>query len=212
MLNIFFSFFLLCGTAAYAQEAVKTAATESQAAPAQQQNKYAPEILQAIKNLTVLAERSSEIPQAKLDALAPEIAVFNHKVKAALGSEILADIARKEKDQDDRIRSAKAKRTLQSFRAALQVYYGDKGGAYPKSPELMVPKEIQAVPEIRLPEHEPSSKIRIIDSKKYDKDYSKAVSDSGGWLYFSSRDSDNYGLLLLDCSHKEAGGAEFFRY
>ncbi|MDP2866407.1 MAG: hypothetical protein Q8O90_09205, partial [Elusimicrobiota bacterium] len=57
-----------------------------------------------------------------------------------------------------------------------------------------------------------TAEVTIINSKKYDKDFSRAVDDTGGWLYFSNPESDNYGLLLLDCSHTEAGGSEFFKY
>jgi hypothetical protein len=212
------AFLLLVFSAAgvYAQEGLKPSAPAQEAAAAQKpplpQNKYSPEILQTMKNLSVLLERGGGIPPAKLDALAPEIISFNEKVKAALGKELLAEIARSEKELEDRARADAAKKTLQAFRGALQVYYGDKGGVYPKTLELMIPSVMQQVPELYLPEHARTARITVIDSKKYDKDFSKAVTDSGGWLYFSSPESDNYGLLMLDCSHTEAGGPEFFRY
>ena len=165
-----------------------------------------------MKNLSALLERANEIPQARMDALAPELAAFDEKVKAALGAEILAGIAAKEKETEDRARSAAAKKMLQAFRAALQVYYGDKGGVYPKDPALLIPAVMPEAPEICLPEHGCTAKVKVIDSKKYDKDFSRAVTDSGGWLYFSNPGSDNYGLLALDCAHTEAGGTEFFKY
>jgi len=214
MKNLLFSLLILTAAGAYAQGDVKQAAPEAAAAqkPQPPQNKYAAEITQTIKNLSALLERSAEIPQAKLDALAPEITAFNGKVKDTLGKDLLADIARREKEAEDRARATAAKQTLQAFRAALQVYYGDKGGVYPKSLELLIPSVIQEIPELYLPGHDRTNKVTVIDSKKYDKDFSKAVTDSGGWLYFSDPGSDNYGLLTLDCSHTEPGGTEFFRY
>jgi len=215
MKRLLFSVLLLPGTAALAQDQAKPVAASTAAAMAQKTpppDKYAPEILRTMKNLSALLERGAEIPSSRMEALAPELAVFNGKVKDALGKEILADIARKEKALEDKERSAAAKKTLQAFRAGLQVYYGIKGGEYPKDPALLIPELIPEVPELHLPEHERTAKVTVINSKKYDKDFSRAVDDTGGWLYFSSPESDNYGLLLLDCSHTEAGGSEFFKY
>ncbi len=214
MKNLFFSVFLLLATSAGAQYEVKpgTTAPETPAIQKPPVSKYAPEILLAIKNLSALLERGAEIPQGRIDALGPELSPFNAKVKTALGKEILADIALREKELDDKERSAAARRTLQAFRAALQVYYGENGAVYPKNPGLLAPGIIQEVPELHLPGHERTAKVTVIDSKKYDKDLGRAVGDSGGWLYFSDPGSDNYGLLVLDCSHLETGGSEFFRY
>jgi len=212
---LLFSVLLLPGTAALAQDQAKAVVVSTAAAAAQKPSapdKYAPEILRTMRNLSALLERGAEIPPSRMDVLAPELAAFNGKVKDALGKEILADIARKEKELDDRERSAAAKKTLQAFRAGLQVYYGVKGGEYPKDPALLIPAMIREVPELHLPEHKRTSEVTVINSKKYDKDFSRAVEDTGGWLYFSDPGSDNYGLLLLDCSHTEAGGSEFYKY
>lgn len=208
------SVLLLPGTAALAQDQAKPVAASTETAAAQKPGplKYAPEILRTIKNLSALLERGAEIPPSRLDALAPDLAAFDEKVKTALGGEILADIARREKELDDRERSAAARKALQAFRAGLQVYYGVKGGEYPKEPTLLVPSIIGEVPGLRLPGHKPTAEVRVINSKKYDKDPSRAVDDTGGWLYFSDPGSDNYGLLLLDCSHTETGGSEFYKY
>jgi len=212
---LFFSVFFLPATAALAQDQAKPVAASTTTAMEQKPpapDKFAPEILLTMKNLSALLERGAEIPPSRMDALVPELAVFNGKVKDALGKEILADIARKEKALEDKERSAAAKKTLQAFRAGLQVYYGAKGGEYPRDPALLIPELIREVPELHLPEHDRTARVTVINSKKYDKDFSRAVEDTGGWLYFSNPESDNYGLLLLDCSHTEAGGSEFYKY
>lgn len=215
MKNLIFCL-LIFPTAAYAQEAAKPAAAGRETAAAEkpqpQQNKYYPEILQTMKNLSVLLERWSEIPLSKMDALAPEMAAFNEKVKNTLGKEMLAEIARKEKELEDKARATAAIKTLQALRAALQVYYATNGGVYPKTPALLIPSEMQEVPELYLPGHERTTKITLIDSKKYENSFDKAVTDSGGWLYFSNPASVNYGLLLLDCSHVDPVGMEFYKY
>lgn len=211
---LLFSVLLLPGTPGLAQDQAKPVAASTEAVTAQKPApvKYATEIQRTIKNLSALLERGAEIPPSRLDALAPDLAAFDGKVKEALGKEILADIARKEKELDDKERSAAAKKALQAFRAGLQAYYGAKGGEYPKEPALLIPAQLGEIPGLHLPEHKPTAGITVINSKKYDKDLGRAVDDTGGWLYFSSPDSDNYGLLLLDCSHTETGGSEFFKY
>ena len=206
------SLLMLAATAANAQYEIKPATAPAPAAQKPQPVIYAAELQLTVRQLSALLERGAEIPAARLDAFAPELAAFDLKVKTALGPELVQELARAEKERDDRERSAAAKKTLQAFRAALQVYYGDKGGVYPKSPALLIPGMLPEIPALHLPDHDLTSKITVIDSKKYDKNLSRAVEDTGGWLYFSNQESENYGLLVLDCSHSEAGGSEFFRY
>lgn len=197
--------FLFCGTAGAQQPA------PGAPAPAHG-GKYYEEIMQAVKYLAVLVDRNAEIPAEKMDALAPEISSFTARVKAAIGEKILTEMARSEKEAEDKARSIDAEKTLQAFRAALQVYYTEEGGKYPRNPAVLVPRLMPAVPKVRLPEHAQTDKIIIIDSKRYEKDISKAVTDSGGWLYFASPESVNYGLLLLDCTHMGQDGSKFYEY
>jgi hypothetical protein len=202
---------LACG--AHAQEPAKPDGQAPQAqpaapAPAPLPQKYAVAVRAAIKPLALLLERGGEVPQQKLDALAPELDKLAAAVKDTLGPAILADAARKE----DLARAEAAKKALQDFRAALQVYYVQNGGKYPKTPADLVPAALPAVPELELPGHARTAAVTVIDSKKYDKDIAGAVTDSGGWLYFSNPASANYGLLVLDCRHAEPDGGEFYRY
>lgn len=196
---------------------VKGPAAETAIAPAAQKTepstlKYSAEINKAARNLALLLERGGEIAPEKLDALAPELARFNGKLEETLGRDLLADAARREKELDDARRTEAAVKALQAFRSSLQVYYATNGGKYPADPAALAPDSIPAIPELYLPEHGRTAKITIIDSKKYDDDFARAVTDSGGWLYFSRPDSMNYGLLILDCRHKASGGTEFFKY
>lgn len=194
-----------------AQEAaVSTAAVQAStaAAVAALPADRAPALRRLMLDLNLLLERGGGVPPEKLDALAVETAKFNTILRETLGAEILADLIRRE----DAERAETAKKILARFRAELQVYYATNGGKYPASPARLVPDQITAVPALELPGHEASAVITLIDSKKFDKDASKAVTDSGGWLYFTATDSANYGLLLIDCSHREPGGEEFYKY
>jgi len=184
-------------------------AGQDQAAPPL---KYSPEIRKAARNLALLLERGGEIAPEKLDALAPELARFNKKLEETLGRDLLADAARREKELDDAGRTEAAIKALQDFRTSLQVYYAKTGGKYPADPAALAPDDLPTIPELHLPGHEMTAKITVIDSKEYDDDLAKAVTDSGGWLYFSGQDSMNYGLLIIDCRHQTPGGAEFHKY
>ncbi len=206
MKNMLFAALLLQAAGGYAQDGV-TASTAPSAG-----NKYAADIMRTMKDLSALLEHGAELPAARLDALAPELKKFDDKIKDALGKEITGDMARREKEQDERDRASAAKRALQDLRAALQVYYGDNGGKYPADLAALAPGRIPAIPELWLPEHKKTSDVRVIDSKKYDKNLAGAVNDDGGWLYFSDPASASYGLLVINCSHKDPGGQEFFRY
>jgi len=174
--------------------------------------KYSPEMQKAMKNLALLLERGAEIPPARLEALAPELARFNGKLEDALGPDLIADAARREKAIEAARRAAAAVSALQEFRSALQTYYGVNGGKYPADPAELASDPSQAIPELLLPDHSATAKVTIIDSRKYDDDFTRAVTDSGGWLYFSNQDSVNYGLLLIDCRHTAPDGTEFFKY
>ncbi|OGR62400.1 MAG: hypothetical protein A2X31_01675 [Elusimicrobia bacterium GWB2_63_22] len=159
-------------------------------------------------DLDRLARFGWSLPPERLDALAAEAAALSARVREALGRDVLAAV---EREEAPRLSEA-AKKTLARFRAELQVYYATNGGKYPASPARLAPDQIHSVPALELPGHEASAVITLIDSRKFDNDASKAVTDSGGWLYFTAPESANYGLLLIDCSHREPGGEEFYKY
>jgi hypothetical protein len=192
--------------AAQGDAAAEPAAQISTAAA--QQNKYSPEIQETARTLAILLEHGAGVKPEKMEALAAELKKFNNRVKDTLGPEILAAAAAKEKETEDRALAAAAKKELQNLRQRLQARYAEQGGVYPAEPASLE----GGLPALHLPGHAPSAAARVIDSKKHDADAVKAVSDSGGWLYFSAPGSANYGMLLIDCSHKDAGGTEFYKY
>ncbi len=195
---------LLSVTAAAAEDAAPAGQNAAPPAAAPAAGRYAPEITEIMKDLSLLLERGAEVKPEKLDALAAELRSFDAKVKDALGAELLAQAAEKE----NRARAAAARKALQGLRVRLQAYYAEKGGAYPAGLAALGGE----IPELELPGHLRTAGVTVIDSKEYDKEPGKAGADTGGWLYFSAPDSANYGLLLLDCAHKDADGAEFRKY
>lgn len=171
-----------------------------------------PAIERTEKNLSLLKEKYSEVPAERLAKLAPELERFNAQVREALGESILAEVAAREQAAENAARGEAAIKLLQNFRGALQVYYSELGGKYPASPRELLRDGSGAAPELLLPGHEKTSAITIIDSRKYDKDISKAVKNTGGWLYFAEPKSAYYGLLLLDSDHLSHEGVKFFEY
>jgi glucose/arabinose dehydrogenase len=70
-------------------------ATAQQTAAVQPPVKYSDEMRATLKDLTLLLDRGSEVPQARLDALIPELKKFRADVRAAIGGEILGQEAAK---------------------------------------------------------------------------------------------------------------------
>ncbi|MCM2267795.1 MAG: hypothetical protein NDI60_08505 [Elusimicrobiales bacterium] len=199
--------FSCAARAAAAQEAVAASSgpAAAQAAPLTETPappyRPSPGAVLAAENLALLLARGGEVPAARLAALEPDLEKFNAKLRETLGEELLADAAARE-----------AAKALLQVRSALQLYYAAAGGTYPAGPAELAPAYLPALPTLRLPGHAPSAAVTLITSGKYDKDIAGAVTDSGGWLYFSGAESANRGLLAIDCSHKSPEGQEFFRY
>ncbi len=103
--------------------------------------------------------------------------------------------------------AARALRDLARLRRALQDFFADKGGRWPAALDELVPDYLPAIPALDLPGHEPSSSVKYAEGGPLGDDPAAAVSDSGGWLYFSGQASDNLGLVLIDCSHPDEKGA-----
>ncbi|HOW89599.1 MAG TPA: hypothetical protein PL037_04895 [Elusimicrobiales bacterium] len=84
-------------------------------------------------------------------------------------------------------------------------------GRFPEKLSDLVPKYIPAIPTIAIAGHTGTNGVTDIDSADYDADVSKALKDSGAWIYFSNKRSSHYGKVLVDCTHKNAQGTEFYR-
>lgn len=205
MKNILFTVLLLQAAGVYAQDAAIPTAPAAG-------NKYSAEIMTVMKDLSALLEHGAEIPAERMDALAPELKKFDGKVKDALGKELTAAMARREQEQQEKERAAAAVRALRDVRAALQAWFGEHGGKYPASLAELTPGKLPALPELWLPGHKKTAGVRLVDSKKYDKDLAGAVTDDGDWLYFSNPGSSSYGLLVLNCRHAGPDGQEFYKY
>lgn len=99
---------------------------------------------------------------------------------------------------------------LSEVRKALKDYKA-KEDKYPKNLAKLAPKYIPAVPEIQLADHPATREVMTIDSSDYDDAVFQAITDTGKWLYFTDKRSKYYGLVMIDCSHKNSGGVELYK-
>lgn len=143
-------------------------------------------------------------------AISSAAAFITAGTPAALPPAEGAELERKLTDMRDRAAAAKAVRDLARLRRALQDFFAGTGGRWPSSLDELVPDYLTEIPVLDLPGHAPSSEVRTISGTLHDEDAAAAVSDTGGWLYFSDPDSDNWGLALIDCSHGHEGGGSWY--
>lgn len=99
---------------------------------------------------------------------------------------------------------------LSEVRKALEAYKA-KEGKYPKTLSKLTPKYLGNIPEISAAGHPATREVLEINSSDYDDTPFQAITDTGKWLYFTDKKSKLYGRLLIDCSHKDAGGTELYQ-
>ncbi|MBI5246425.1 MAG: hypothetical protein HY923_04540 [Elusimicrobia bacterium] len=103
------------------------------------------------------------------------------------------------------------KTQLGSIRAAMSIYYGDMEGKYPDKLERVIadPKYMPRPPRVfavyanvpgrgvmRVHTREDMMKIRHFGSVK-------SADDLGGWGYVNDPKSPEYGLVFINCTHRE---------
>ena len=100
--------------------------------------------------------------------------------------------------------------TVSELAFALSAYRKDTG-TFPKHLKDLVPQYIPAIPAIAIAGHPSTAEVNEIDFSDYDSDLSRAVKDTGRWLYFTNKKSVHYGKVMVDCSHKTGQGVEFHK-
>lgn len=177
---------------------------------AAEQPRHAREIMSALKHLSALLARSSRVDQRELDGTAADIIRLDDRLKLLLGPDLLREL----EEEDLRLRSKtlsdRAKEELAAARSAVILYYGDLEGKYPAAPAELIPAYLPAMPELELPGHARTSAVEVTDYEGAD--IRAAVTDAGGWLYFAGPKSPYFGMLALNCSHKDDTGLELYNY
>lgn len=98
---------------------------------------------------------------------------------------------------------AEVKKALEAFK--------EKENKYPRHLSKLAPKYLSRLPELSVADHPATREALEIDSSDYDEAPYQAITDTGKWLYFADKKSKYYGRVLIDCSHKDAGGAELYK-
>lgn len=99
---------------------------------------------------------------------------------------------------------------LSELRKAVESYKAAKG-KYPGRLNKLTPKYLPEIPAINVADHPTTDEVLEIDSTDYDENLHQVITDSGKWLYFTNKKSKHHGLVLIDCSHKDARGVERYK-
>jgi len=94
--------------------------------------------------------------------------------------------------------AAEVVRKLSSLRVALELYRHDKGRLPASYSEVAANGNLEAVPALKLRGHEGVSSVKDVPAFK--------ITDSGSWSYVSDPKSPDFGLVFIDCSHKDEKG------
>jgi hypothetical protein len=189
------------------ESAIKTstaaapAAVQTPAAPTLQAEQ-AGAILGALKHLSALLSKGALLDRKELSAVLAETAALDVRIKNLLGPAIMEELAEREKER-------LAEEEMLRLRSLLIAYYGDNEGVYPAAPEALIPKYLAAIPELELPHHNRTGAVEL--NAGTGAEIESAVTDSGGWLYFTNPASVHFGMLILNCSHKTKNDNEFYK-
>ena len=107
-------------------------------------------------------------------------------------------------------KEAAAISALSDLRKAIEAYKTAEV-KYPRHLAKLTPQYIQEIPKISVADHPATSEVMEITSSNYDEKLFQAITDTGKWLYFTDKESRYYGLVLIDCSHKDAQGVEIYK-
>ncbi len=172
--------------------------------------RYTQEIQSALKHLSALLSKNPGVDQTELDGVAGEIVKLDDRVKNLLGPDLIREAEAQQKELMGKARIVRAKEELAETREALMLYYADLEGRYPATPAELIPKYMPTAPELELPDHAKTAAVELTDSTGAD--IADAVTDTGGWLYFANPKSQNFGMLTLNCTHKDGKGVELHKY
>jgi hypothetical protein len=160
--------------------------------------------------LSALLNKGSSVDQKELDGLLSEIAKLDARITALLGPGIIGELDEQEKKLETAAKILKTKTELLNLRSSLITYYSDSEGGYPETLSALSPRYLSSIPGTELPWHAGNSEVTL--AKGSGSDMENAITDTGGWLYFSDPKSPYFGMLIINCSHKDETGLELFKY
>lgn len=94
--------------------------------------------------------------------------------------------------------AAEVVRKLSGLRLSL-AFYAREHKALPAAFEDTVRVgNLEAPPALKLPRHFRTSSVRNVDALR--------ITDRGGWAYVNAPGDRNFGVLFIDCSHRDGKG------
>lgn len=106
------------------------------------------------------------------------------------------------------------KGNLGSLRSALAIYYGDAEGNYPPMLDALVgPKYIPEIPKTKLSDHIETAQwtpygAEVCTGKtEFGTEIDATrIKDTGGWGYVTDPKAKCYGMVFVDCTHRDTKG------
>ena len=101
--------------------------------------------------------------------------------------------------------------SLSSIRSSLMIYYGDTEGTFPPDLQTLVPAQADDIPQLNIPGYSKTNKVTVVKSLKGE-NVSKAVRNTGGWLYIADKTNPKlWGEVRID-SAKIYKGKPLYEY
>ncbi len=94
--------------------------------------------------------------------------------------------------------AAEVVRKLAGLRLSLALYAQEHKCPPPAFEYTVRDGKLEAPPLLKLPRHFRASSVRNVSSLK--------ITDSGTWAYVNNPKDADFGLLFIDCSHKDEKG------
>ena len=106
------------------------------------------------------------------------------------------------------------KGNLGSLKSAAAIYYGDAEGQYPATLDALVgPKYIPAIPKTKIDAHMETNVVTLYGAEvctgktEYGTQIDAGkIKDTGGWGYVADPKAPCWGMIFVDCSHKDTKG------
>lgn len=137
----------------------------------------------------VLRDRRGFGPHTHIELMMP-IAIIG--ILAAIAIPRFADLIKKSNE-------GATKGNLGALRSALSVFYLDGRGIYPHDPRSLVITKtyLRSLPKAKTPTYHADSAAFKLAS-----DVSE-IDDAGGWLYVTDPASEDWGTIVVNCTHTD---------
>lgn len=112
------------------------------------------------------------------------------------------------------------KGNLGSLRSSLAIYYGDAEGHYPATLDALVePRYLKEIPKTKIADHKetdlwtPYGAEVCTGSSQFGGEIDATkIKDTGGWGYVADPKASCWGMVFVDCTHRDTKGKRWPEY